>query len=305
MSKRTEWIVQAVLGALLTIIVGLLAFIGTEKISSLDRKNEEFVKQIQGVVGQIRENTCKLNTLTVKDRLENFEAQFLGHPMDDLTLNSAELVKLKGFESSLSPLEPCSDAQDFRNRVKNMHDGLVAYIGRDFDAAIDRFILLPTDRAVTNQLLASTYYHKSLRYPPDSDQAKNFAQQADSHSQQFISLADNEIGGILKQAEISRYDCNTKSRRSSDQVASRSAITCLQGLIDKKIADHNTYYNLAAINSRLGNCKAAIDNLKLAADADVHREIARTYILHDDDFASMSKSSDCSQDWEKSLSQFH
>jgi len=79
----------------------------------------------------------------------------------------------------------------------------------------------------------------------------------------------------------------------------------LQELVNKKIADHNTYYNLAAINSRIGDCKKSIDYLNKAIEEDTHHAITRSYVLHDVDFASMSNSAKCEAEWGTILNKLH
>jgi hypothetical protein len=95
----TEILVGA-LGALFSIIIALLTYIGNDKISSLEKKTDLAITEIQ-------KTNCELNTLTAKDRLEDFEARFLGRSMEDLTLNSAELERLKGFRDKYSSLGTC------------------------------------------------------------------------------------------------------------------------------------------------------------------------------------------------------
>jgi hypothetical protein len=153
-------------------------------------------------------------------------------------------------------------------------------------------------------LLGTISYRKSLLVDPNSSEARKLRQEADNHTAQFVRLADDEIGGVLKQADIARYDCNTRSRHTSDRTASENALQCLQGLVDKKIADHNTYFNMAEISARLGSCQLAIDNLKLAAQEDAHHTITRSYISKEEDFSLMSKSPECSSQWSAVLGLF-
>jgi hypothetical protein len=181
----TEILVGA-LGALFSIIIALLTYIGNDKISSLEKKTDLAITEIQ-------KTNCELNTLTAKDRLEDFEARFLGRSMEDLTLNSAELERLKGFRDKYSSLGTCVGATAFKARIAAMYDGLIDFIGGDLDGASRLFDELPKDRAITQQLLGTISYRKSLLVDPNSSEARKLRQEADNHTAQFVRLADDEI----------------------------------------------------------------------------------------------------------------
>src|SRR6516164_8086822 len=135
---------------------------------------------------------------------------------------------------------------------------------------------------------------------------KYFDRPADGHSEQFLRLADKEIGGLAKQTTVHRYVCNLLSRPNADPEAQHRAIDCLKRLIDEKLADHNSYYNLAVIYARAGNCKDAIENLTIASKEDKHHAITRKFIteVDQDEFKKIAADKECHEDWERVLNLF-
>jgi tetratricopeptide (TPR) repeat protein len=302
------WLRKNIVTVLLGVIVGILGYFGSDKISSLEKKNDDVLKQLATTNyefnARIQATNCELNTLSAKYRLEDFEASFLGHTMDSLALTSPDMERLKSFKNSSSILGTCTGAKDFQVRIDHMYNGLVDYIDWNPDGAIKEFGELPVDRAIAHQLLGTANYRKSLQFDPNSAEARKYRQEAEGQSAQFVRLAAEEIGGVIKQSDIARYDCNTKSRRTADSAASERAIQCLRDLVDKKFADYSTYYNLASVSSRLGRCQDAIKYLKTAAHDDTAHGITRRYILNDEDFAPMTKSPECGSEWESVLNLF-
>jgi tetratricopeptide (TPR) repeat protein len=302
------WLRQNIVTVLLGVIVAILGYFGNDKISSLEKKTDSFLAQLAATNyefnSKIQVTNCELNTLSAKYRLEDFEASFLGHTMDGLALTSPDMERLKSFKNSYAILGTCPGAKDFEARIDHMYKGMVDYIDGNPDGAIKEFRELPVDRAIAHQLLGTANYRKSLQFDANSAEAKKYRQEAEGQSEQFVRLAAEEIGGVIKQSDIARYDCNIKSRRTADPAASERAIRCLQDLVDKKFADYSTYYNLASVSSRLDRCKDAIKYLRRAAQEDTGHRITRRYILNDDDFVPMTKSPECGSEWESVLNLF-
>jgi tetratricopeptide (TPR) repeat protein len=308
MAAESKWLkehlLEILLTALVTAIVSLLAFIGNEKLNSLDRTSRELRATVNANTVKLEETSCRINALSATDRVEDFETDFLGQPLYDLTLVSTPLQKLNSLQQFFSRLGHCKEMRSIVDQISHMHDGLDAYIGGDYDAAIQNFKALPPDEALTQQLLGSTYYRKSLLYDVKSPEYKQYRLEASNCSHQFRLLANQELGGLIKQAVIDRYVCNVESRRTSDSQASQEALACLSDLVRNNKADHNTFYNLADVTSRLGEFQEALQYLQRAAQADTQHQITQSFIRIDPDLSALSANPQYHSQWFSALALF-
>lgn len=291
------WLQKHLFEVLVTVIVSLLAYIGNEKLQSLASFEKNTREQLETV-------SCKINTVSARDTFGRFEFDMLGRSLDDLSVNSPELVKLKGLKDAFTSLATCLDGKHLLADTSSLYDGLVAYVSGDIDIAINDFSQLPLDRAFTQQVLGSAYYKKSLRYAAGSSDNQKYLSMANDHTAQFGRLATGEIGGLVKQPDIKRYNCNTLSRRTRNGGMTAQAIRCLNDLVAEGIADHNTYYNLAALYARDLQFEKSLSFLKSAAKLDVRHDITQNYLRNDPDFSALAKDSHYQSEWETAVQLF-
>jgi tetratricopeptide (TPR) repeat protein len=290
MAAPPNWIKEHVFELLGTAIVGLLAFVGQEHLSALDK--------------EVRETSCKVNTLGAKNQLEEFEVGFLGRPMDDLRIDSREMKNLKYLRDAISPLSSCSEGKTLAHDVGEMYSGLSEYVDHQYEFALQHFDNLPKDHAITQQLLGSANYRRGAQLDHSSPEYKIALERANRNSEQFLALANEEIGGLAKLPVITRYVCNTASRDTSSAETQTKAENCLNDLVAQNIADHNTYYNLAAIRARSNDFKASLEYLRKARLADRHHDITQNDLRVEPDFTNLSKSPEFHGEWEEVVKLF-
>jgi len=163
------WIREHTFEILGAAIIGLLAYIGNEKLSSLDERYKTLSVKLE-------ETSCKVNALSFEDRFQQFETESIGNSIDDLKIDSPQMEKLKFMKEAFAPIAVCEEGKKILAKISNTYDGLSKYVVHEYGSAIDYFGHLPNDRALTHQLLGAANQKRSQQFDPGSADQKVFRQ---------------------------------------------------------------------------------------------------------------------------------
>lgn len=253
---------------LLALVIGLLTFIGERELS-----------KIRSEMSDLR---CKVTTTGAEARYQDLELQFFDLTLDDLSMDSPAIndiqTYVKRFEGDL---EGCREGKKLLEQYQSLHKGLQQYMVKDYEGAISSFNKLDLNRSLTHRLLGGAKYHRADSL--SGKEADQLRVQAEQHLMTAVSSAQRELGALSKQAVLSHLRCNPHLVKKTYE-GNKAALACLAEIVEFGHADKNTYYNLAAISSRMGKFDDTIKYFRKYLDQGGRIRDKRGSVQNDPDF---------------------
>ena len=277
-----------IIEALISIIVGLLAFIGRSQITTLER--------------DMRNLQCSVATFSLDKEFDQVEFELIRGPLDTIKADSRQIQDVLRLNERFGHhLKDCDSGKKLLSNIESLHQGLLAYVNKDYGKAIGRFDSMDQGHSLTHKLLGAAKFHKSESSPPE--EAKRLQDQSAQHFDTARLLAAKELGGSEKEAAIINLACNRFVVQTAEE-ANQAAITCLLEIAEKGKATYVTYYNLAAKSSRMGRLGDTLKYMRKCIDLGGTRNFSRAQIGDDPAFHDFILKSERSGEFRVLLNKF-
>jgi tetratricopeptide (TPR) repeat protein len=218
--------------------------------------------QVGKLIAESKVLQCRLTTFNVNGTISRIEDELSVTSLRDLRTSGFPLSEFSKIQNDLGPsLQSCEDGQSTLSLVVAYDRGLRAYLSNDFDTALTEFRLIRRPSSASEKAVASAAFRGAMSKPA-GEQREALLRQAEAALEHARELAQNEQGQTLKEKAILRAKCFGLTLRNDEQ-SNKSAIDCLNEMIDRRFADHSTYYNLAALSARTGKYEDALGYIDL------------------------------------------
>ncbi|MCH8055851.1 MAG: hypothetical protein IH857_06845 [Deltaproteobacteria bacterium] len=198
-------------------------------------------------------------------------------------------------------LKDCEKEKSTLAFIRSLHAGLISYVSKEFDDAIKKFEKLDQTRSLTHQLLGSALYELAHRLK--GDEQKRVQERAIAH----LDIASDYVVFEAAGADMAKALLLTNCRphiANKTPAANRAALKCLTKIVERGLADYNTYFNIGFKHLRLEEYKLAIQNFKKSADHGGDRVIRQTEITESKDLVKKIMESIYGEHFQKVLQRF-
>jgi tetratricopeptide (TPR) repeat protein len=270
-SKLKKFANDHILGTVVTGLVSLATMVGGYLLVSI----KSDLDQLQ----------CRIGQFGAKNEYKSLQLKLIVTALDDVNRNSEEFKELAGIITGYrAALKKCSDGEEDLKQIVNYKTGLEGFIDRDWDKAISSFSLITDRTALTEKSIANAYLHKSQDLSAAKDpKAADANRQWLSRIASARELAAREADYSIKEKAVAYMSCNgLLVGAPADE-----AIECLTSLVTNGQAGYSTYYNLAALNSRIGNFDEALKQMAQCMKMSGALNQRKSDIESDSDFKAM------------------
>ena len=267
---------------IITVVVGLAGYIGQQELA------------------HVNELVCKAVATSTAANYDDI-ASALGalSSFDDLNDRSKPIKRLQDIIDEFGrELAKCDSGKKVLTEANALLAGLHAYINKDYSAAAKQFVTMNMENSLPHALLGYAYSRdaETKTIPVEINQLN--AKAADQFRQAH-DIAKEEPGAPVKEARLMTLECKEYMVEKTEN-GNNLAVDCLNNLIKKKFSNSDTYYNLACMYSRLGNCEQSLESFKRYLDLGGAVQDSRMTPDHDHDFDNVRKST-CAHRFEELL----